>query len=234
MAIGVFAVSCGCSDYRISGEETMKTKRVILYCLAGLVAGCGPILSLNPLFTKDSLVFDEGLLGTWIGDSNDMKISLEFTRVEEDSLGDVPKELQGESKRAYRLNLYEEGKRKGVLLACLVKLGDRRFLDIFPDQYPSGESDEDQMKLGFNASFFLRSHMLARVDAIGEKLDMHVMDDEGFTKLVEAEPKAVAYATTEDGPVLTASPKELQTFVTKYAADERLFALDAAFVRKSK
>ena len=212
----------------------MKTKKVVLYCLVALVAGCGPILSLNPLFTKENVVFDEKLLGAWRGDANDPNLSLEFTRLDESSVGDLPKELAGESSRIYRLTLSEKGDRKGVLVACLVKLGQRRFLDIFPDRFPSGESDEDQMKLGFNASFFLRSHMLARVDAIGDRLDIHLMDDEGFKKLVEAEPKAVAYATTEDGPLLTASVKELQEFVTKYADNEQLFALEATFVRKSK
>ena len=101
-----------------------------------------------------------------------------------------------------------------------MKLGDRRFLDIFPDQFPSGESD---MEKAYNGLFLLRSHTFFRVDAIGDQLKLGLTLDEEFKKLVEAEPKAVAYATTERGPVLTASTKELQAFVTEYADDERLF-----------
>ena len=212
----------------------MKAKKVMLYCLLALVAGCGPILSLNPLFTKENLVFDEKLLGTWVGDANDPNMSLEFARLDENSAGDLPKELKGEFNRVYQMTLFQKGERKGVLVACLVKLGDRRFLDVFPDRYPSGESDPEETKLTFNASFFLRCHMFARVDAIGDHLDIHLTDDEGLKKLVEAEPKAVAYATTEEGPVLTASTQELQAFVTKFAADERLFAGEVTFTRKTK
>lgn len=206
----------------------------MLFCLLGLAAGCGPILSLNPLFTKDSLVFDERLLGAWRGDANDPNMSLEFARLDEGSAGNLPKELAGEAGRIYRMTLSEKGQPKGDLIACLVKLGERRFLDVFPNRFPSGESDPETTKLPFNASFFLHSHIFARVDAIGDRLTIGLTDDEGFRKLVEAEPKAVTYATTEDGLILTASTKELQAFVTKYAADQRLFPGETTFIRSRK
>jgi hypothetical protein len=208
----------------------MKARKVVAYCLAGLVAGCVPIVSLNPLFTKETIVFDENLLGTWLPDANGPSMSLEFARFEERSAQDLPKELQSESKRVYRLHLFE-GNRKHVLVACLVKLGERRFLDIFPDQ---SESDRENRKLGSYESFFLPCHMFMRVDAIGDEVNVHPMNDEGVKKLVEAKPRAVAYATTEEGPVLTASTKELQAFVTKYADDKWLFALEGTFVRKAR
>lgn len=210
----------------------MKIKRVMFYCLAGLLAGCVPIVSLNPLFTKGDIVFDEKLIGAWLEDPNDPGTSWEFARFEESSAEGLPKELQSEFKQVYRLNLADKDGRKSVLAACLVKLGDRRFLDIFPDQFPSGESDPE--KTIFNAFLFLPSHTFIRVDAIGDQLKIRFTDDQEFKKLVEAEPKAVAYATTERGPVLTASTKELQAFVTEYADDERLFIGGFAFGRKSK
>ncbi len=212
----------------------MKAKRVTFYCLLGLMAGCMPILSLNPLFTGDEVVFDEKLLGTWLDDANDPNLSWEFARFEESSAKGLREELQGEFKRIYRLNLFEKGQRKGALVACLGKLGDRRFLDVFPDQYPSGEFDPEQMKLTFNAVFFLRLHMLVRVDAIGDQLKIRYTDNDGLKKLLDADPKAVAHAIAEEGLVLTASTEELQAFVTKYADDTRLFAGEMTLVRKSK
>jgi hypothetical protein len=103
----------------------MKTRRVMLYCLLGLVAGCGPILSLNPLFTKDSLAFDEKLLGAWRGDANDPNMSLEFARLdlERVSLENLPKELEPVFERGYGMTVFEKGNRKGVFIACIVKLG---------------------------------------------------------------------------------------------------------------
>jgi hypothetical protein len=212
----------------------MKAKRGVFYCLAGLVAGCVPIVSLNPLFTKGDMVFDEKLLGAWTEEGGDAGTSWEFARFEESSAEGLPKELQSEFKRVYRLNLADKDGHKGVLAACMVKLGDRRFLDVFPDQFPSGESDAEKTKLMYNAFFFLRSHSFIRVDVGGDQLKIQFTDDDEFKKLVEAEPKAVAYVATEEHPILTASTKELQAFVTKYADDKRLFAHEMTLARKNK
>jgi hypothetical protein len=122
---------------------------------------------------------------------------------------------------------------KGSCAACLVKLGDRRFLDIFPDRFPSGESDPNTMKLGLNAVFFFPCHMFFRVDVVGDQLKIGITHADGIAKLAESEPKGAAYATTDRGLVLTASTKELQTLVTKYAQDERLF-VSITLVRKAK
>ena len=43
----------------------MRTKKILFYCLAALMGGCVPIMSLRPLFTSEDLVFDEKLLGTY-------------------------------------------------------------------------------------------------------------------------------------------------------------------------
>jgi hypothetical protein len=212
----------------------MKAKRVMFYCLAGLVAGCVPILSLNPLFTKEDIVFDEKLLGTWTEEGGESGTSWDFARFEESAAEGLPKDLQSEFKRLYRLNLADKDGHKGVLAACLVKLGERRFLDIFPDQFPSGESDPEKTKLMYNAFLFFPSHTFIRVDAIGDQLKIRFTDDDEFKKLVEAEPKAVTYAATQERPILTASTKELQAFVTKYADDDRLFPHEMTLARKTK
>jgi hypothetical protein len=222
------------SDHSILGEQTMKAKKITFYCLLGLVAGCVPIVSLQPLFTKEDIVFDEKLLGAWVEEGGDSGTSWEFARFEESAAGSLPEALRSEFKQVYRLNLANKEGRKGSLAACLVTLGDRRFLDVFPDQFPSGESDTETMKLSFNAFFFVPSHTFARVDAAGDQLKIQFTDDDEFKKLVEVEPKAVAHVVTEDHVVLTGSTGELQAFVTKYADDKRLFAHEITLVRKSK
>jgi hypothetical protein len=212
----------------------MKARKVMFYCLAGLVAGCVPIVSLNPLFTKGDIVFDEKLLGAWAEEGGDAGTSWEFARFEDSSAEGLPEDLRSESKRLYRLNLTDKDGHKGVLAACLVKLGDRRFLDVFPDQFPSGESDPEKTKLMYNAFLFLPAHSFIRVDTVGDQLKIRFTDDDEFKKLVEAEPKAVTYVAAQERPILTASTKELQAFVTKYADDTRLFAHEMTLVRKNK
>jgi hypothetical protein len=213
----------------------MKAKKVVLYCLAGLVAGCVPIVSLHPLFTKETILFDGGLLGAWTGDVNNVGTVWEFARFEESSAEGLPKEWKDDYKSFYRLAISDRDGYKGSLAACLVKLNNRLFLDIFPDKFPSGESDVKQTKLLYNAFFFLPSHTFIRVDSIGaDALKFHLTDDDEFGKLMNTEPKAIEYTETADRPIVTASTKELQAFVTKYADNPHLFPTELTLTRKTK
>jgi hypothetical protein len=212
----------------------MKTKRVTLYCLAGLLAGCVPIVSLQPLFTKESLTFDEKLLGAWVEDGNEPGPSWEFARLEADAKDRLPDELKEDAGRLYRLNVSDKEGHKGSFVACLVKLENGLFLDVFPDLFPSGAPDVEKSKLLFNAFLFVRTHTFVRVDSIGEQLKLRLTDDEEFKKLTDADPKAVAFTTADDRPILTASTKDLQAFLTKYATDDRLFPNEQTLTRKNK
>jgi hypothetical protein len=212
----------------------MKTKKFLFYGLAALLAGCVPVVSLQPLFTKGDILFEEKLLGTWVEDFNDPEMTWEFTRLGESTASDLLEPWQDELGKFYRLGVADKEGHKGSLVACLVKLGDRTFLDIFPDQLPAGEQEIEKAKLVYNAFFFLPVHTFVRVDSIGDRLTMRLTDDDRFEELLQAEPAAVKHEMLADRPVLTASTSELQTFVTKYAGDERLFANELVLSRKNK
>jgi hypothetical protein len=208
----------------------MKTKTFLFYCLTVLMGGCVPLVSLQPLFTGEDLTFDEKLLGTWADE-----ITWEFTRLEAGDTSDMlPGELKEQKDKVYRLNITDDQGNRGSFVACLVKIGDKRFLDIFPDKFPEGEQEVEQMKLLYNAFFFLRVHTFVKVDSVGDELKLHMTDDDKFEALIEAEPKAVKYEKVEDRPVLTASTQELRAFVAKYADDERLFPTELVLPRKEK
>jgi hypothetical protein len=209
-------------------------KKLAFYGLAALLAGCGPLLSLHPLFTKETVVFDEKLLGTWVGDVNESQTTLEFARLEETAAKSLPAELKDVRARAYRLTLTDKG-HHGSFIACLIKLQDRLFLDLYPDKFPWGEQDPEKMELPHNIFFFVPVHMFVRVDAIGDQLKIRRPNGGGFKKLLEAQPNAVRHEWVNGYPLLTASPEQLQAFVAKYADDDRLF-LDVPLnlTRKSK
>jgi hypothetical protein len=80
----------------------------------------------------------------------------------------------------------------------------------------------------------VRVHTFVRVDSVGQQLKLRVTDDDDFGKLLESEPKAVNHEMVEDRPVLTASTRELQAFVAKYADDERLFSEEVTLTKKDK
>jgi len=210
----------------------MKPQRLITGCLVVLLAGCVPIVSLHPLFTGEDIVFEKKLLGTWVDDANDPEITWEFARLEEDETDALPEGLQDRIESLYRLKLTDDEGHGGSFVATLVRLNGRRFLDIFPDKFPSGEPDVEKMKLVYNAFFFLRLHTFVRVDMIGKRLQMRLTDDEEFAELLEAEPNAVRHEVVEDRPILTAGTKELQAFVLKHADDEKLFPNEVVLQRK--
>jgi len=220
-----------------SGDATMKAKKILFYCLAALLAGCGPIFSLHPLFTKENIVFDEKLLGTWADDPNKPENTWEFARLDEAAAGSLAQEFRDNFKRFYRLNVtgkQNDKVHRGSVVACLVKLEDGLFLDVFPDKFPSGEQDIEKMPLLYNAFFFVPVHTFIKVDFVGNQLKLWLTDDEKFARLLEAEPAAVRHEMLDDRPILTASTKELQAFMLKHAGDERLFADEMALTRKSR
>ena len=137
----------------------MKAKKILFYCLAVLMGGCVPVLSLQPLFTKETLVFEEQLLGTWTDDGNEPDISWQFARLGPTAAEKLPDGLEGLSAKVYRLNLRDEENRKGTFLAALVKLDGKLFLDVFADRFPSGKDDAEEMDLFYNAFFFVRAHV---------------------------------------------------------------------------
>jgi len=212
----------------------MRMKKLAPYGVVVLLAGCVPIVSLHPLFTKETVTFEEKLLGTWVEEADKPQVTWEFAHLEAGAAERLPAEMRDQIQKCYRVDVVDDKGQKGSFAACLVKLQDKLFLDVLPDKFPGGEQDPEKMKLAYNAFFFMPVHSFVRVNSIGDQLKIRLTDDDGFKKLLEAEPKAVKYDMIDERPVLTASTAELQTFLAKYADDERLFPSDLTLTRKSK
>lgn len=210
----------------------MKSKRLAFYFLAFLLAGCVPVVSLHPLFTKENIVFDEKLVGTWVKDFNDPEVIWEFSRLDESAAQGLLEPWKDQITKFYRLNITDKENHKGSFAACLVKLGDQLFLDVFADRFPEGGQDIEKLHFAYNAFFFLPVHTFIKVNSLGEQLAIRVTDDDRFKEMVQAEPALVKHEMMDDRPVLTASTEELQQFVTKFAGDERLFSNDLTLQRK--
>ncbi len=182
------------------------------------------LLTAPALYQGDDHVSKRSCWGLGSSIVNTPESTWEFARLEADAVERLPAELGGQAQKCYRTNLVDKG-RKGSFVACLVKLQDRLFLDIWPDKFPSGEQDPNSMRLAHNALFFLPIHVFVRVNSIGDQVKIHLPEDDGLKKLLKAEPKAVKYDTFGKEPILAASTEELQAFMAKYG-DERLFPYD--------
>jgi len=197
----------------------MRTKTLLFYLLVALLGGCVPIFSINPLYTEKDVVFKEELLGVWT-DPNSPGGAWEFKR-------------DDESKNVYKLIVDIGDNAKGLFDAHLVNLKGQLFLDVYPAQKgleQTMEGLEEKVKdpnstvWPLNFAFLVPVHTFIKVDSIEPMLTMRLTDDELMKKLLEQNPNAVKHAVLdEDRVVLTASTKELQAFVLKYADGDKLF-----------
>ena len=203
---------------KLTAEEL--TRKLLFYLLAAILGGCVPVMSLHPLYTEEDVIFEEKLLGTWVDDPNGPEAIWEFRRPEE-------------AEKEYKLIVTDEEGKKGLFATHLVKLGDRLFLDVYPDESPCADmEDPNKTEFAYNSFFLVPAHTFIKIDSIGPELKMRLTDDEEMETLLKEDPNAVKHEIVEGKPVLTASTKELQAFVLKYADDERLFSEEIVLSRK--
>jgi len=198
-------------------------KKVLFYLLAAFLGGCIPVMSLHSLYTKEDVVFEKKLLGTWVDDPNNPKNTWEFSRIEE-------------PENAYILLFYGEEGKKGSFIAHLVKLKNRFFLDVYPSELPWEPEEPNSVKWLYNSFFLIPVHTFIKIEAIEPQLKMRFTDDdEKMRELLKEDPNAVKHTLIEDRFLLTATTKELQGFVIKYADDVRLFPGEIVLLqRKAK
>ena len=180
-------------------------RKIILAATLGLavfLAGCIP--SLNPLYTEKDLVFDPALVGVWSNGANATD-SWKFQKRDE---------------KSYALVIRDDDK-TSPFVAHLVKLGKYRFLDLCPNKDGLNDSKVE----GTYAMALIRGHLFLKVSQIEPTLQMVMLDPDWLDKLLKKNPKSIHHKRNEDGDgiVLTASTKELQKFMLKYADTKDAF-----------
>jgi hypothetical protein len=185
-------------NMKIEKEIKMKTKKVVFCLLAVVVLGsCLPSLpSLHPLYTDETLTFEEKLIGKWLD-------------------GNTIWEFKKEGEKAYDMRVFD-GK-EGLFKAHLVNLGDMMFLDIFPD----GKTLEDMQDL--YKVHIVPAHTFMKIEQMDPNLVLRMMDPDEVSKLLENDPNLLKHERVDDGIVLTASTEQLQEFMLKYANEEGVF-----------
>ena len=197
----------------------MNARKLLFYVLAGLMGGCVPVVSLHPFYTKENVVFDKKLLGTWVDDQNEPDTIWRFESIDE-------------PKNAYKLIFTGEDGLKGSFVTHLVKLKDHLFLDVFPSEMPWDMEEPNETDWPYNLLFMIPAHTVIKVDAVGDELKLRLMLETQLEKLLEEDQDAIAHIEIDDRPVLTASTKELQAFVLKYADTDKLFTDEIVLKRR--
>jgi hypothetical protein len=176
----------------------------IIVGLLLVLAACVP--SLHPLYTDNDLTFEPALLGEWIEAKPDSKSTLTFSKAGE---------------KEYKLVSGDRGEKQSSFIARLVKLGDKRFLDVKPD--PAFERD--------NCSG-LPWHMFFYVSQIEPTLRIWDLNDKWLEKLLKANPSLLKHEVVDGDLVLTASTRQLQSFLLRHLNTTGAFTDPVDYARK--
>ena len=171
-----------------------------LVCLPGCL-----VLSLNPVYTDDSLTWDPDLLGKWHDADDNVRVDID----------------RGEW-RSYRIH-YEHPIEKGDLTGYLTAVGDERYLDVMPVR---------GMDRG---SFVVPVHAILRVRLKGDTLEVAPLSYDWFVDRVRASRDAGGLALTRDqkeNVLILSPPAKLRAWVGAQPHDGPMFGAAATFTRK--
>lgn len=178
---------------------------VPLVVAACLVAGCFP-LSLQPLYMGEGdVIYDPALLGVWQVENEPSDERWEITAVE---TGD-----------AYIFRTASNGG-EIQLRGVLVRVGDRRFLDL----YPIGHAPEIGPSFAVHT---LPTHSIWRVGIEPGKLRFAVLDNAKTVALLKENPELIEHrfvdmtpsGSGDPRPVFTADSAAFQAFVRDHLDD---------------
>jgi hypothetical protein len=182
---------------KTAGLKNASFGMVVLSTLF-FVSGCLPLLSMQPLYSDDTVVFEEKLLGKWYGEDQ----TWHFTR-------------NGEKK--YELKVVDQ-EGTGQFDVHLVKLQEHLFLDLYPQQCKAIENTAVIYQMGL-----IPVHIVLYAEPIEDQLILHLVDSK---EIIESDPNAVKYVMIDDCPVITANPQQLQkalidNFTSEDVIDEK-------------
>ncbi len=169
-----------------------------------LMLGCGPALSLHPLYTEEDVIFEPAILGTWGEQEDD---GWTFQKSKKGNTYDVIIRFSGDP---------TGGADSLALAGHLIRLGDEMFMDV-----TSHESDLDPF-------LAIPVHAFLRLSLEGDSMGIAYLDDSWLAESIENKKIRIKHELVDDSILLTASPQELQELVKSCAEDLKAFEMEYA------
>ena len=175
---------------------------IMLTMMAVMFGGC-LVTSVHPLGNEDEMIFNENLLGAW-KEGGDLWI---FTKGEE-NLFKLFVAVDDDNDTMEEFN------------AALFRLGDKMFLDIFPDRIDSGNILIDVLMLP------VHTFVICRLE--GDRLHLGFNDPSWFGDRIDENIEVgIDYVVTDDEVITLTAPTEmLQQFYLENADRPGFFDLD--------
>ncbi len=202
----------------------MKWKSLLIFIGLTLFLFQGCVPSLHPLYTEDVLSWSKEIAGVWQPEDTP------------DSKADSWVFAANKGK-SYQLIQFDSEGRPGVFEVHLVKLGAHYFFDLSP-RTANSEEREKYPQLAQNCLTEMESyhyqpvHTFAKVNFDANQMSIAMFDGEFLEDLLDKNRIRIKHEKVDGTYVLTASSKELQKFMTKYADDPKAF-LEPTVLRKA-
>ncbi len=226
----------------------MKKKIGFLVFVVCLVLAQGCIPSLHPLYTKDKIIYLNELEGVWtdkpggvqihkkekvMGEEKEVTVTMKNDEADMPTVWDFRKNSDG----GYFLVHQDEKGIKAAFDVYVVKLGGGYFMDFYPADFPSEESNGpdvlDFKPNSFQVFHLLPVHTFAKLIITEGEVKINLFDPDFIGKLLEQRKIRIKHELLVDGGyVLTAQPDELQKFVEKYADNDELYVDGAVVLNK--
>jgi len=187
----------------------MKNHKIsIVIIIVLFLSGCIP--SLHPLYFKQDRITLDILEGKWLSESND---TWEFKKVENEPsyiLKYTESKHEGEQKPQPSIAFFD---------ANLIKLEGNYFMDL----YPGDNAQLDDMT-NLLLVHLVPAHTFLKLKIENNQLQIYQMNPDWLDNLFKENKIRISHEVVDDDKiVLTASTKELQKFISKYAEDENAF-----------
>ncbi|MUU77546.1 hypothetical protein [Winogradskyella endarachnes] len=194
----------------------MKTKGIILILVVLLFSSC-IVKSLQPFYTKDSLSFNEKLLGNWVDNKKgEWNVESIKSKIEEDEKNGL--KLSKEELKTFEI--YKEGyyitylkkEKEAGFIAMPFKIKEQYFLDFIPIEI------EDEEINSLAAEHLLKTHSVAKLDTNSEAVvSLSWLSEEHIKDLFENQKIRLKHENVgfQQDLLITASSEELQSFLKK-------------------
>jgi len=186
------------------------------------LSGC-IVYSFYPLYTEDDLFPNDILTGEWV-DEEGQQWFFEHAYFGKK----VPENIDSTS---YILRLKPEEQPEfyeNTMRVHVVKLGGHFFLDFYMEDY---NGDDDWNLTDFH---LIPVHTFAKLEFTDNMLHINWFDQDWLEDLIEENKIRIHHENNGDVILLTAKPRELQKFVTKYVESEEAFedGMEAKLTRR--
>ena len=214
--------------------KAIKKIFISVVIILSIISSC-TVLSFYPLYTDDVLIRNDKIIGKWetneglFGESQTLVWEILFNDEKWIKKHNVPFDRgsgKEPNKFAYSLFLYYAANpdKATEFQLHLVELDGKTYIDFFPEQW-----EADNTILGFH---LMGVHTFAKVNIENDSIVINWFDSDWFAKKLENNKVRIKHEKNSANILLTAQPKELQKFVSKYSNDEEAFDADFQFTLK--